>query len=74
MKRYFKVTHSIVIELQQERMRRYRRTIAMATTLKERKLLLAAYEVSRLIHIKDEDVIERSSWLLQPQHKDRTDG
>jgi len=56
---------SIVVQLQQERMRRYMSVINMATTNEERKLLKAAYEVSRLIHIKDPDVVERGSWLLK---------
>ena len=56
---------SIVVSLQQERMKRYKQCIAMATCDEERKALLGAYEISRLIHIKDEDVIERSSWLLK---------
>ena len=55
---------SIVSALQQERMRRYKRVLGMAETEEERKLLLKAYEVSRLKHIKDPDIVERSSWLL----------
>ncbi len=54
---------SIVVSLQQERMRRYKRVLGMAETEEERKLLLKAYEVSRL-KLKDPDIIERSSWLL----------
>lgn len=56
---------SIVSRLHQERMRRYRGLIAMATSEHERSMLRKAYEVSRLIHIKDHDIIERSSWLLK---------
>lgn len=53
-----------VIEKQQERMHRYRDLIEMASCEEEKKALYKAYEVSRLIHIKHEDVVERSSWLL----------
>ncbi len=52
---------SIVVSLQQERMKRYKQVLAMAETEEERK----PYEVSRLKHIKDPDVIERGSWLLK---------
>jgi len=58
---------SIVSELQQERMARYKRVIAMATCEEEVKALYKAYEVSRLIHIKDHDIVERCSWLLKEQ-------
>ena len=56
---------SIVVKLQQDRMTKYRKLIAMATCDEERKALFKAYEVSRLIHIKDHDIVERSSWLLE---------
>ena len=54
-----------VIAIQQLRMNRYETLIHMASCEEERKVLYKAYEVSRLIHIKHEDVIERSSWLLR---------
>ena len=45
-------------------MRRYKAVLALATTPQERKAILKAYEIARLIHIKDEDTIERNSFML----------
>ena len=57
-----------VIVEQQKRMDRYRELIDMASCEEEGKALYKAYEISRLIHIKHEDVIERSSWLLKEKN------
>ncbi len=56
---------SIVSRIQQERMDRYKSLIAMAGSKEEEKALYKAYEVSRLIFIKDEDIMERNSWLIR---------
>ena len=56
---------SIVSRLQQERMARYKKLMAIASSEEEVKALYKAYEVSRLIHIKDHDIVERQSWLLK---------
>ena len=56
---------SIVSRLHQERMARYKKVIAMATCEDERKTLFKAYEIARLLHIKDHDIVERQSWLLK---------
>ena len=53
------------VAIQQLRMRKYEVLIHMASCEEERKALYQAYEISRLIHIKHEDVVERSSWLLR---------
>ena len=54
-----------VIAIHQLRMREYETLIHMASCEEERKALYKAYEIARLIHIKHEDVIERSSWMLR---------
>ena len=53
------------VEAQQVRMWLYETLIDMASCDEEKKSLKASYEISRLIHIKHEDVIERNSWLLK---------
>ena len=54
-----------VIDKHQERMGLYKKLIDMASCDEEVKALKKAYEISRLIHIKHPDVIERKSWLLE---------
>lgn len=58
------------IAIHQLRMKRYETLIHMASCKEERKALYKAYEISRLIHIKHEDVVERSSWLLRKGRDD----
>ena len=62
---FFKVGGDDVVRIQRDRMRKYEHLISIASCEEEKKALRKAYEVSRLIHIKHEDVIERSSWLLE---------
>ena len=53
------------VSRQQGRMLLYQTIIDMASCEEEKKALYNAYEVSRLIHIKHPDVVERQSWLLK---------
>lgn len=54
-----------IIQKQQERMKLYKMLLDTASCEEERKALLKTYEISRLIFIKHEDVIERSSFMLE---------
>jgi len=62
------------IQLQQDRMDLYKKLIDIASCPEEDKALRKAYEISRLIHIKNPDVIERGSWLLDTPMIRRKDG
>jgi hypothetical protein len=61
----YKIKTCDVVLKQQERMEQYRKLINIASCKEEVDSLYKAYEISRLIHIKHEDIIERSSWLLK---------
>ena len=55
------------IDKQQTRMVLYDTLIKMASCEEEKKALYKTYEISRLIHIKHPDVIERNSWMIKKE-------
>ena len=63
------MSHSIddmdVIRTQQRRMKLYKELLEISSCIEEQHALKKAYEISRLIHIKDPNVIERQAWLLE---------